>query len=410
MPHHHFTIFEHQSLWVHKGKQRLNPTQLLHLQHFHGEKGVPYYSLIHQGVRFCEYVGVLQIGDLTIEILPKADQYTSVNQWRDILIGMLRSVNAFNVQAPSQSSLDIKSNYILDLYFELFVKEVEYLFHQGLIKKYGRVEQNQLALKGALKFAQQIQKNLIHQERFYTQHTIYDSNHLLNQIVYKTLLLVKRVNHNVALNSRISTLLMRFPPLDQVQVTTTTFEKIILTRKSKPYQNILEICKLLLLNYHPDLRKGKHVVLALLFDMNVLWERFILKSIQKHLKHGSVRGQAKKLFWKPQAGYRSTMRPDIVITLNNGKKIVLDTKWKNIQNGNPSAEDLRQLYVYHEYFKAEKVALIYPGAYSIRKGNFYEKSQNTLSSKECCIIKIPTNQRISVWQQKIYYGIFNWIK
>ena len=39
-----------------------------------------YYDLIHQGIRFKQYVGVIQTRGLTIEILPKADKRTDADK------------------------------------------------------------------------------------------------------------------------------------------------------------------------------------------------------------------------------------------------------------------------------------------------------------------------------------------
>ena len=123
-------MFEHQSIKLDQEIDGviLNKQKLETLQRYYGEKGVPYFSLIHNGVRFNEYVGVIQVGETVIEILPKADNVSSrindKNKWRDILINMLHAVGVFDIHAPSSSSLKLKSNSILDLYLELFVKEV----------------------------------------------------------------------------------------------------------------------------------------------------------------------------------------------------------------------------------------------------------------------------------------------
>ena len=96
----HITVFEHQKLQLHKG---INQQQLESLQAFYGEKGVPYFSLIHHGVKFNSYVGVIQVGTTTIEILPKADRQPNpdTSSWRSLLIGMMQAVGTIKVTAPS---------------------------------------------------------------------------------------------------------------------------------------------------------------------------------------------------------------------------------------------------------------------------------------------------------------------
>ena len=66
----HIVVYEHETLRFDRGEKRISENQLEALQLYYGEKGVPYYSLVHHGVKFGEYVGVLQVGNTTIEILP----------------------------------------------------------------------------------------------------------------------------------------------------------------------------------------------------------------------------------------------------------------------------------------------------------------------------------------------------
>lgn len=202
----HITVYEHQSLRTDRGDIRLSSRQLEALQQFYGEQGVPHYKLIHHGVKFGEYVGVLQIGDTIIEILPKADKSNDQNNWREVLIGMLGAVGIFNIHAPSASSLSIKPNSILDLYFEIFVKELEYLMHQGFVKRYRKRDGNTYALKGNIQFSQHLNRNLIHKERFYNRFSVYDKNHKIHSILYKALKLLHQLNTNQSINSRIGSL------------------------------------------------------------------------------------------------------------------------------------------------------------------------------------------------------------
>lgn len=386
---------------------KFEAAHLKSLQEFYGSKGVPYFTLTHNGVRFNEYVGVLQIGNLTIEVLPKADKEEKEDEkfkkkWKNLLIGMLKKVGAFDIHSPSSSALSLKNNSILDIYFELFVKEAEFLLHAGLIKKYRKTEGNVTALKGSLQFSKHIQQNLTHQERFYTRYTTYDVTHKLHIILYKTLLLLKQINTNVALQSRIGSLLLDFPEMPNIKVSEATFERIVFNRKSNRYKKSIEIARLLLLNYHPDLSKGRNNILALMFDMNLLWEKFILASLRKFNPNiKSIHAQSQKSFWQSEDGSKSNIKPDIFIELNDNKKIVLDTKWKNLYGRNPSPEDLRQMYAYGEYYNAESVNLVYPGNDNSKSGWFLHKVDETKTSRTCGIINISPIENISDWMKKI---------
>ena len=406
----HITVFEHQVLRLHQEIDgiKFDEPSLKALQVYYGDHGVPYYSLVHKGVKFNEYVGVIQVGNIQIEVLPKADKSvsdkTEKTKWRDTLIGMLRAVGVFDIHAPSSSSLKLKSNSILDLYFELFLCEVEYLLHNGLIKQYRKKESNITTLKGSLQFGKHITQNLTHQERFYVRHTTYDVEHKLHLIIYKTICLLKKINTNVNLVSRIGSILLHFPEMPHIKVTEATFNKLVFTRKNHSYKKAIDIAKLLLLQYHPHLIKGPNHVLALMFDMNVLWEQFVYVSLRKYKREDTtVTPQSAQFFWQPINGIRSKIRPDIVINKDKKDCIVLDTKWKNLNGLNPSPDDLRQMFVYHEYYAASKVALVYPSLEcSISKGNFLNPKTGASNDKECSVISIKVMDKIKEWQEKIY--------
>ena len=413
----HISVFEHGKLVV--GKQYNGVVFSSHyfdsLQRYHTETNGLYFDLGFQNIKFKEYVGVIQVGDLIIEVLPKADNRPEsqevTQEWKKQLIDMLRAVGVFDIQAPSSSTLQLKSNSILELYFELYLNELEYLLHRGLFKKYRKCEGNLYALKGTLLFQKHIQYNLVHQERSFVKYTVYDTQHGLHSILYKALRLLGQINHLTTLQSRIGALLLHFPEMPDIKVSENLFLKQTLNRKTIQYQRALQIARMLLLNYHPDISKGGHHVLALMFDMNMLWEQFVLVSLRKGFRRQEtniqILAQHTKEFWKPDFGRTTTMRPDIFIETPYHGIVVLDTKWKNLGNSKPSPSDLQQMYVYHHYYGAKKVALIYPGLSRVA-GTFLKTNEQELN-KECTLMGLEPKGNIEMWQKDIFAEVKKWI-
>lgn len=418
---HHITVFEHESIRFDKGDKKITKEQFDALQMYYGQ-GVPFYDLTYNGVRFKEYVGVIQVGNTLIEVLPKADRKayfkSDEDKWRKILIDMLRAVGSIEICSTSTSNLRIKPNTILDIYFEMFIKEVEYLLRNGLVRKYRKHKTNSNALKGNILFAKNIQYNLTHQERFYVCHSTYDAEHLLHFILFKTIRLLSQINTIASLHSRIGALLLNFPGMPDIKITESTFSKLVLNRKTQSYKKAIEIARLIILRYHPDLNKGRNNVLALMFDMNKLWEQFVYVSLRKHKGACfTVTAQTSKYFWEPEYGYRSKIRPDIVINKDKENCIVLDTKWKNLNGSNPSPGDLRQMYVYHEYYNAKKVALVYPGYESGEtKGSFLPTLTYQNKDKQCSVVILAVPEKakeqrsiVRIWQEEMVLKVQNWI-
>ena len=413
---HIITVFEHDRLYLGNGEQNLSANQLKALQEYHGTKGVPWFTLIHNGVKFCEYVGILQVGNLLIEVLPKADRNTSDKAfWRDVLIDMVRVAGFVVTKETSESRLRIRPNSILELYFERFVSEANYLLHTGLVKQYRPVSGNRTSLKGAIDFPNHLRHNLIHAERFYVRHTIYDTTHLLHAIIYKTILLLQRINTNPGLYSPLANLSISFPFQENIKISADLFKRITYNRKTRQYEPLINICKLILLNYHPDISKGHNDVLALMFDMNSLWEQFIYVTLRAQLKETDsglkLRAQKSRNFWQSDQNRATRLRPDIIIERGNGENVIIDTKWKLTDRAAPTDDDLRQMFTYNLYFSSSKAALLYPGSQNqVVDGNFYKRgSQEELSQESCAVITLKVEDGVRQWQREIGGFINNWL-
>lgn len=380
------------------------------------KKRIEYFRILNKGIQFTNFVGVIQADNLTIEILPKVDKRatTAANetiaelqkqdgavstdkaQWQKVLLQMLKECRLLKVHQVDFANLRLKSNSILDIYIELFLSEAESLIHRGLIKRYKKKEGNRTALKGQLLFQKQLAYNIVHRERFFVRYNEYSYDNIYNQIISKTLKLILLIDRCNAFSDRVGRLLVDFPEMSYCVVNKETYSKIEFDRKSEPYREALLISKMLLLNFRPDIAGGHENVMAILFDMNKLWEEFVFRRLKKEEEafRITVSRQSSVSFWlKDKATSSKTVRPDIVINYtdanNQGKNLIIDTKWKTNDDMNPSDEDLKQMFVYNMFWKCEKSILLYPSTnHALSSGQYHSHIERKSMDSSCGIMAI----------------------
>lgn len=326
--------------------------------YYNANPDTPFFDLIPYGVKFKNYVGAIQIGNTTIEVLPKIGKQGDEDTWQKVLLDMLKTCNLLTAKQTGEAQLKLRANSVLELYFEMFLNELDDLVRKGLIKKYQPQSGQMKALKGAIHFTQNTTKNIVHKERFFIHYTAYTKDHLLHQILFEALKVIDLISNSILLKDRIGRLKIIFPIVKQLKVNSSHFDKIPESRKHLPYEKALSIANLILLNYRPDIRAGHKDLLAIMFDMNVLWEEYIFRILKKkESKEFQILGQRKKLFW----GKSQKIKPDIVLIQRDTEEtFIIDTKWKVLNTNRPSDEDLKQMYVYNHFWESYHSILLYP--------------------------------------------------
>ncbi len=158
-----------------------------------------YFSVGHKSIYFKNYVGVFQVGNLAIEILPKADNNPLTtkelkDKWHNALIYMLHLCGYIKIDSISRADLKLQNISLIDLFYKLFIDETKSIVHHGLIRAYRHKSENLPYLKGRLVFNKHLSENYLHREKFYTVSQVYDHNNIYNQILCKTL---KHLKNNV---------------------------------------------------------------------------------------------------------------------------------------------------------------------------------------------------------------------
>lgn len=374
------SVFEHSRLNI--GEQGFETNHFDSLVKYNDLHRGKYFSIGYKKVTFKSYVGLIQIGNKTIEILPKADRNTyndenNVSKWQQALLFMLRKAGYIKINETSNALQHTQNTTLLDIYLRTFLQEVEQLALKGLVKKYKRTQANLSVMKGRLLLAKQLKHNALHKERFFTEHTNYTRDNLYNQILKNALEIIVDISFKNDIVQDAKRLLLYFEDVISWKQDVSDFDKLKLDRKTFIYKDALSLAEMIILNYCPAFKPGQQNVLALLFDMNILFEKFIFKMLKEaeseFLENElSVTAQNQQLFWADK-----TIRPDILIVFKKGEEtysIIIDTKWKLVDEDYPSDRDLQQMFAYNIQFNSSHAILLYP---SVGQNNSGKKAYST---------------------------------
>ena len=301
------------------------------------------------------YVGVLQTkGGLTIEILPKTADKTDTDKSKAVFIKMLRTLKNFPFKSSNLASLKTQNLPLFEIFISMFLCELETLVKKGIKSDYVALEENLNFLKGKLNINEQIKRNSVHKERFYVGYNEFLSNIKINRIIKTTLkFLYKKSNFNKN-QQKIRELLFIFDEVSTCNNYKNFFEKLIINRQIKHYEQTLLWCNIFLLGNSFTPHKGDDLAFALLFDMNALFESYVGDFIKKSFASTILQYSEKHLIEDPKS---FKLKPDIFLE----GKFIADAKWKIVKSRDDiSQADLYQLYAYGKKHECSMLYLIYP--------------------------------------------------
>lgn len=331
-----------------------------------------YLELWPGAVRFLNWVGVIEVDGLAIEILPKvADpslqgaRTVDHGHWRRILIGLLCVAGRLELRASDEASLATQERTLLDILFTQFLDEVEALLREGLVKRYRPVSGRRTALRGRVDLAATLRNGQAHKERFSCVAFEYDRVNNVNLILRDAVEASALFAPSDYSRGRARNASLEFVDWPPACIASKDFDSLRFDRKTQRYRRAITLARLILEKENPDLSSGGSKVFSILFDMNELWETAILARLRREARARpgmKVYGQRSKVFWRSGTGQAKTIRPDIVVETPDGHRRIIDTKWKIPTGGVPADQDLRQIYVYNLFWEARDGYLVYPSA------------------------------------------------
>lgn len=323
-------------------------------------------------IKFASHCGVISLGDLSIEILPKIYGVEAEDRGssRNALVRMLSKARRLKLHEVGPAGISPQKRSLLDIFILHFCERLRIQLTRGMIRKYIKREKNLNVLRGKLRIDQQLRRNLVHQERLFCQYDELSVDNAYNQILKYVLgVLLKAATGNRALRE-VSELRTRFEPITDSVADISTLDSLSFDRLTERYEPIFDQCRYFLEGLYPDVVAGKKNCLSLLFDMNRLFEAYVASELRKHagIQHLRVREQGPRNYFarlKNSDQPVFSMKPDIsFVDQKNQVVMIADTKWKMLDEREKNLEisqaDMYQMGSYASRYGVKCLALLYP--------------------------------------------------
>lgn len=363
----------------------------------------PFFKRIEKNgrpaIKVQNYVGVFLLpNDCQIEVLPKVElgngAESDVKETRRVFLKMLQCMDESLFKTVDVANLDTAKTPLFEVFISVFLNNVLQLVKKGLKSNYIETEDNLKTFKGKLLVAQNIQRNLVHQERFYVGYDEFQLNRPENKLIKTALLLLNKLSKLPRNIAEIRRLLMYFELVEPSVNIDSDFAKVSIDRNTKDYTTILAWARIFLQRKSFSVFSGTSSIRSILFPMEKVFESYVAKKMKKVVNQSedwnswNLKAQAsgKNLFDDPP---KFRLKPDLLLS-NEKDVVILDTKWKRLvdnscKNYGISQGDMYQMFAYGHKFNCSDIWLLYPQNRELsesRTARIRFKSFETESSRE----------------------------
>jgi 5-methylcytosine-specific restriction enzyme subunit McrC len=332
--------------------------------------GFEVFKFVNSGTLAAQqYVGVCQVGDLTVEVLPKID--VEVEHVRQNLVAMIAATADLAIKDGDMALVGSQTHCILEILIKLFSDKLFEQLRRGLLRRYETREENLPVLRGRLDSMQQLRANIGNPERLYCRYQEYLEDMPLNQIFKAALRRLLLVTKQISNQRKLAELLLMLDAVSDVPIAQLPWQMVHFDRTNDRYRPSYRLAEMFLRNMPPDVTGGRFEGFSLFFDMNVLFEEYIGKTVQRAMRGSDVvvslqgKGRNQRYVAEDSQGKGAfAMKPDIVGVAEGRYRWILDTKWKMLSQAEwregVAQADLYQMYVYASCYDCPQVLLLYP--------------------------------------------------
>lgn len=311
-----------------------------------------------------QWVGLISCKDFSIEIFPKISDINEVEKSCEILYKMLEVVYDVPIKNGINAKAKLIQNGLIEIFITNYIEYVKKYIQSGPILDYKKNIKNLKAVKGNIIFSTQINHNAINLTKFMCKYSKMDMDNKYNQIIKLTLVKMRNLSRNNKNKKIIQELLQAF---DSVKLNINLdYKNIHVDKTHYRLKDIITLSQLFLDNYSASLTYGNYNIVSLLFDMNKLFEKYIYTQLKKIYKQSIYYQYSKEFLLKDvKTGIKKVnLKPDMYLKLENFN-IVIDTKWKRMDNTSIKESDAYQMNAYLSVLNnTKKCIVIYPKCYN----------------------------------------------
>lgn len=281
-----------------------------------------------------QWVGVISLPGLSIEILPKvAGSYKHVDL-KEILLHMFNVGHNIPNKRNIKSKVDFSKNGLIEILISNYLEKIEFYIREGFISSYNKVVRNISTVKGSIMFSKHINKNILNPTRFVCKYSKLEIDNSINKLFKYTLMEMKKNSRDYENNKRLNTALVYFENVSSLSTRQFNDIKIKINAINARISEIVEYSYLYLEGYSVSLSSGNKDVSSMLFDMNKIFEMFIFKSYRKIFGSRILYQDGKNYLVtdSSKTTKKVKLKPDILIKTQEGANIVVDTKWKETRS------------------------------------------------------------------------------
>jgi len=353
----------------------IRENQLMALEKLNEKYG--FLEISRKTIKPKNLVGVVQIGDLTLQIFPKllkTESYEKLESHKTLIMGNLLKMLAIGGEIP------IKPSEIAEILSEKapFLEVLISVYSQKLLETlryhryytYRKVEEDLNHVKGQINFER-------YASRWHKRHIIpirYNDrtmDNLLNRTLKYGAYLMARLTRSNENYRRLKSAMGVLEGVSTIPVSVHETYLIRFNRLNAVFKPLVELARIFIAGATVRLQTGKIETFTFLVPMERVFERFVAGLLTSNSDGARPKEFEEDPDSQQPIGFllvegKFQLIPDIVIKMKDERRIIIDTKYKILNKEDKklgvSQSDLYQMYAYASHWNSnvDAVVLLYP--------------------------------------------------